>query len=579
MKTTTSIRIDSNVPMQMRDGTLLRGDIFRPSDRKKHPAILTRTPYGKILMAERDYSFIIKFVQAGYAVIFQDVRGRYASGGKYDGADIFLTQEGPDGFDSVEWIANQPWCDGTVGTYGGSYMARLQWMLGQENPPHLKAMAPSISSDTPASQATVWYGVIALIMGVSSASTVGMGIAEKLEAEGKDATRMRQLLNQAVNEPGEVLNYLPLKGIPNFNFPGLKEVWYNRGLKALPPPEDAGKIYWQYEKVTVPCFYQSGWYDFNLRGALANFRNMKERGGSSLSRQSQHLLLGPWSHGIMPYFLGDINFGPVADALGGQIAEHNIAFFDKYLQGKDTEVPAVRYFLMGKNTWRTADDWPLPQTQWRRYFLHSRGRANTSAGDGALDRNEPAGEPPDTFVYDPHFPVPTAGGPWASGNGFVPGPLDQAYIELRNDVLCYTTPELKEDLQVTGPLKLHLFASTSASDTDFTAKIVDVYPDSHGYNMAEGITRVRFRKSVFAPEPVNPGELIEYTIDLIGASQLFRRGHRIRLDIASSNFPAFDRNMNTGNPSGEDKRGIPATQHIFHQSSYSSYIDLPVITE
>jgi putative CocE/NonD family hydrolase len=578
MLNTTSIRIDRNVPMQMRDGTVLRGDIYRPADRKKHPAILTRTPYGKIIMAEHDYSFI-KIVQAGYAVIFQDVRGRYASGGKYDSADAFLTQEGPDGYDSVEWVAGQPWCDGSVGTYGGSYMARLQWMLAKENPPHLKAMAPAISSDTPASQATVWYGVISLIMGVSSAATVGMDIAEKLAAQGKDAAQMRQMLNQAVTEPGEVLNFLPLKDIPHFNFPGLKDVWYNRGLKALPPPEQAGKIYWQYEKVAVPCLYQSGWYDFNLRGALANFRNMKERGGSTLARQNQHLLLGPWSHGVMPAILGDINFGPFADALGAHVAEHNIAFFDKYLRGKDTRLPAVRYFVMGRNTWHTADDWPLPQTQWRRYFLHSRSRANTSAGDGSLDRDEPAGEPPDTFVYDPHSPVPTAGGPWAAGNGFVPGPLDQTHIERRDDVLCYTTPELKEDLQITGPLKLHLFAATSACDTDFTAKIVDVYPDGHSCNVAEGITRVRFRRSVFAPEPVNPGEIIEYTIDLVGASQLFRRGHCIRLDIASSNFPAFDRNMNTGNPTGEDKRGIPATQTIFHQSNYPSYLDLPIITE
>jgi putative CocE/NonD family hydrolase len=579
MPSTTSISIDRNVPMPMRDGTLLRGDIYRPGDRKKHPAILLRTPYGKIIMAERDYSFIIKFIQAGYAVIFQDVRGRYASDGKYDSSDAFLTQEGPDGYDSVEWVAGQTWCDGAVGTYGGSYMARLQWMLGKENPPHLKAMAPSISSDTPASQATIWYGVIALIMGVSSAATVGMGFAEKLETEGKDASRMRQLLNQAVNDPGEVLTFLPLKDIPHFNFPGLKEVWYSRGLKALPPPEDAGKIYWQYEKVNVPCLYQSGWYDFNLRGALANYRNMKERGGSPLARLNQYLLVGPWSHGIMPSSLGDINFGPAADAFGAQAAEHNIAFFDKYLRGKDIELPAVRYFVMGENAWHTSHDWPLPQTQWRRYFLHSHGHANSSAGDGFIDRSEPAGETPDTFVYDPHSPVPTAGGPWASGNGFVPGPLDQTHIERRTDVLCYTTPALKEDLQITGPLKLHFFAATSASDTDFTAKLVDVCPDGHSYNTAEGITRARFRKSVFAPEPVNPGEVIEYNIDLIATSQLFRRGHRIRLDITSSNFPAFDRNMNTGNPTGEDKGGIPATQNIFHQSSYVSYIDLPIITK
>jgi uncharacterized protein len=578
MSSKTSIRIDWNVPMPMCDGTVLRGDIYRLADRKKYPAILMRTPYGKISMAERDYIFM-KIVQSGYAVIFQDVRGRYASGGIYDGSDAFLTQEGPDGYDSVEWVASQPWCDGTVGTYGGSYMARLQWMLAKEKPPHLKAIAPSISSDTPISQATMWYGAISLIMGASSAATVGMDIAEKLSSQGRDVTQMRQMLNQVITEPGEVLNFLPLKDIPHFNFPGLKEVWYNRGLKALPSPEQADKVYWEYEKVTVPCLYQSGWYDFNLRGSLANFRNMKERGGSPTARQSQYLLLGPWSHGSMPAILGDINFGRFADAAGAQVAQHNIAFFDKYLQGKEIKIPAVRYFVMGQNIWRIADDWPLPQTQWQRYFLHSRGRANTLAGDGSLDRDQPAGEPPDTFIYDPHSPAPTAGGPWAAGNGFVPGPLDQTHIERRNDVLCYTTLELKEDLQVTGPLKLHLFASTSACDTDFTAKIVDVYLDGRSFNVAEGITRARFRKSVFMPELVDPGEIIEYTIDLVGVSQIFRRGHRIRLDISSSNFPAFDRNMNTGHSTGEDKSGIAATQNIFHESNYISYVDLPIIRE
>ncbi|HTY82100.1 MAG TPA: CocE/NonD family hydrolase [Dehalococcoidales bacterium] len=574
-----SVRIDRDVPVPVRDGTVLCGDIYRPGDRKKHPALLLRTPYGKIPMAEHDCSLINKFVQAGYAVIYQDVRGRYASAGIYDSADAFLTQEGPDGFDSVEWVAAQPWCDGAVGTFGGSYMARLQWMLGKENPPHLKAMAPSISSDTPASQAPLWYGTIALIMATSSAATVGMGMAEKLESEGKDASRMRKMLNQAINEPMEVLNFLPLKDIPHFDFPGLKEVWYNRGLKALPPPEQAGNIYWQYEKVTVPCLYQSGWYDFNLRGSLANYLNMKKRGGSQLTRRNQYLLIGPWSHGIMPSSLGNINFGPAADALGGHIAEHYIAYFDKYLRGIDSEIPAVRYFIMGENAWHTADGWPLPQTQWRRYFLHSRGRANSSAGNGILTRDEPSDDIPDKFIYDPHSPVLTAGGPWASGNGFVPGPLDQGHNERREGVLCYTTPELKEDLQVTGPLSLHLFAATSARDTDFTAKLVDVCPDGRSYNVAEGIVRARFRKSVFTTELLTPGEVIEYTIDLVGASQLFRRGHRIRLDVTSSNFPAFDRNMNTGNPTGEDKRGLVATQSVFHQAGYASYIDLPVITE
>jgi uncharacterized protein len=573
---TSSIRIDRNVPMETQDGTVLRADIYRPDDKQKRPSILNRTPYNKVLVAERD-SILLNVIQAGYAFVFQDIRGRYASEGNYDGGDTFLRQEGPDGRDAVEWVAGQPWCDGNVGTYGGSYMARVQWLLAKEKVPHLKAMAPSISSNTPAPQATLWYGVIALIMGASSAATVGMDIADKLGKQGKDVSHIQQLLSQVVSNPEEALNYLPLKDMPHFNYPGVKEVWYNRGLQSLPPPETAPDIIWDYEKVAVPCLHQSGWYDFNERGTLENYRSMKEKGGSPLARKAQHLLLGPWMHGQMTSTLGEINFSPLADFQGAGVANYNISFFNKYLRGMDINLPAVRYFVMGRNTWYNAEDWPLPQTIWQRYFLHSQGRANSSDGNGLLSRNEPGNEPFDTFIYDPHSPVRTTGGAWAAGNGFVSGPLDQSHIERRSDVLCYTTPELKEDLEVTGPLVLHLFATTSARDTDFTAKLVDIYPDGHCYNVADGIIRARFRKSVFSPEQLNPGEVYEYTINLVATSQLFRRGHRLRIDVSSSNFPAFDRNMNTGNPIGEDARGIQATQSIFHQRQYPSFIDLPVI--
>jgi putative CocE/NonD family hydrolase len=265
--------------------------------------------------------------------------------------------------------------------------------------------------------------------------------------------------------------------------------------------------------------------------------------------------------------------------LGSQLGEYNLAFFNKYLKGMKVDLPAVRYFVMGRNVWQTADTWPPPQTKWQRFFLHSRGHANSAAGDGLLSRDEPGAELPDIYIYNPHFPVPTTG---CRGHmqlvRFAPSPQEQAQVECRNDVLCYTTPELKKDVEVTGPLMLHLFAATSARDTDFTAKLVDVYPDGRAYNVVcDGITRARYRKSLFTPELVNPGDVNEYVINLEAASQLFRKGHRIRIDVASSSFPEYDRNMNTGNAIGEDARGIPAMQSIYHQTDYASYIDLPVI--
>jgi putative CocE/NonD family hydrolase len=278
--------------------------------------------------------------------------------------------------------------------------------------------------------------------------------------------------------------------------------------------------------------------------------------------------------------LGDINYGELAGSKGSKVNRDQIAFYDKYLLGKDVKIPAVRYFVMGANQWRIADDWPPPQTQWQRFYCHSKGSANTAAGNGLLSRDEPGPEPPDRFIYDPLNPVPSTGGALIgaiAGAGALAGPLEQYHIEKRHDVLCYTTDELKEDIEVSGPLQFHLFAATSARDTDFTAKVVNVYPDGRAYNLAEGLIRARGRKLDDKPELINPGEVNGYVITIGHTCQLFREGHRIRIDVSSSNFPQFDRNMDTGNPIGEDATGIPALQTVYHQTGYASYIDLPVI--
>jgi hypothetical protein len=239
----------------------------------------------------------------------------------------------------------------------------------------------------------------------------------------------------------------------------------------------------------------------------------------------------------------------------------------------------VRYFTMGKNVWQTADAWPPPQMKGQRFFLHSGGHANSAAGDGLLSRDEPKAELCDNYIYNPHFPTMTTGSRGHMQLVRFPGsPQEQSQAERRTDMLCYTSPELKEDVEVTGSLLLHLYAATSARDTDFTAKLVDVYPDGRAYNVVcDGITRAKYRKSLFKPEPVTPGEINEYVVNMEAVSQLFRKGHRIRIDVASSSFPEYDRNMNTGNGVGEDKAGVAALQNIYHQSGYASYIDLPVI--
>ncbi|MBW1710600.1 MAG: CocE/NonD family hydrolase [Deltaproteobacteria bacterium] len=573
----STIRIDQDVPMEMRDGVILRADVYRPDDGEKHPAILMRTPYNKTLAGNNDYLTAFHAASAGYAMVLQDTRGRFASEGEFTA----MMPEGLDGYDTIEWLAAQPWCDGNVGMAGGSYLGRIQWETAMEAPPHLKAIAPSICTAGPLSD-TRLSGVIDLEQSISWYATMTIDMIEKLRKQGKDVSKMRSMVIQALFNIDDVCNYLPLNEIPHFQFEGLSEGFAVRiGDAALANIKSEEDLYWAYEKVKVPCLHSSGWYDLFADSLFKNFLNMREKGGSKEAREGQHVLCGPWAHGGASLaYAGDLHFGPTGSTITALAMERHITFFNKYLKGIEPDprhLPAVRYFVMGRNRWHSADSWPLPQTDWQRYYFHSRGQANSAAGNGLLNRDAPGSEPPDTFLYNPMFPVRTRGGRNLPTGMLVPGPLDQTHIEKRSDVLCYTTPELKEGIEVTGPLTLHLFASTSAKDTDFTAKLIDVHPDGSAYNVAEGCIRTRYRKSLLQPELISPGGIYEYTINMGAAGIVFGRGHRIRIDVSSSNFPRIDRNMNTGNAFGVDTEGVSAIQTIYHNADYSSYIDLPVV--
>ncbi|MFC1533858.1 CocE/NonD family hydrolase [Thermodesulfobacteriota bacterium] len=573
----TSIRMDRNAEMEMRDGTLLRANIYRPDDGGKHPAIFLRS-FDKVRFSRACFLNIFDAMEAGYAFITQDIRGRHDSDGEWKPENTHIV-EGPDGHDSVEWIAGQSWCDGNVGMLGYSHAAGFTWRTAMEKPPHLKAIAPwssGIPGGRGGSEPPDTGGVLSLIQSLAWLLNEAVDVVDRLEREGQDVTEMREALNWAVSNPEKYRNFLPLKDVPFARFERLGQLWRMRlNAKARAGGEGDGP----HEKVVLPCSHLCGWYDGIGWTAIETFRIMQEHEGSQPPLKNQHLTVGPWPHGgQLLHYLGNINFG--AASVGAPVSDQLIAFFDKYLKGKDIKIPAVRYFVMGRDQWQEADTWPLPQTQWQRFYLHSKGNANTSTGNGILSTDEPGSEPPDIFVYDPHRPVPTLGGSIVAapaGFGFTAGPLDQSQNEKRNDLLCYTTPELKEDVEVSGPLEIHVFAATSARDTDFTAMLVDVHPDGRTHNVAGGIKRARGLISAHKPELITPGEVNEYIISLGHSSQLFRRGHRIRVDISSSNFPLYDRNMNTGNPIGEDAVGIPAMQTVFHQSEYASYLDLPVI--
>lgn len=574
---THTIRVDRDVPAEMRDGVILRSDVFRPADDEKHPAIVVRTPYSKAMSRNSDYLTALDGALAGYGVIVQDIRGRFASDGDFSP----MQAETLDGYDTVEWAAAESWCDGNVGMMGGSYLGRNQWHAATEAPPHLKAMAPSICTGGPLSD-TRLSGPIDFEQNISwFASAMALDMLARQEQRGRDVTEAREMVIRALFNFEEVYTHLPVKDIPHFQFEGLSEALISRMSDEVSnyiKSED--ELTWDYDRVTVPCFHSGGWFDIFVNSLFKNFNAMHERGGSELARKGQYLICGPWVHGSsLTAYSGGRHFGPVASGAAAFMKERHLMFFDKYLRGIDSErrMPPVRYFVMGLNRWKHADAWPLPQTDWQRFFLHSKGRANSATGDGSLSRESSNGEPPDVFTYDPRFPVPTVGGNILPSGSLVPGPFDQAGVEKRYDVLCYTTDELREDIEITGPLSLHLFAASSARDTDFTAKLVDVFPDGSAYNVSEGCIRARYRKSILQPAMINPGEIYEYEISLSATSNMFKKGHRIRIDVSSSNFPRIDRNMNTGNPFGEDAEGIAAVQRVFHQADAPSYIDMPVI--
>lgn len=332
-----------------------------------------------------------------------------------------------------------------------------------------------------------------------------------------------------------------------------------------------------FDQINVPVYTMGGWFDIFSQGTLHGYVGMATRGKTERARKGSRMLIGPWGHGSSQKY-GDLDFG-----VGAHVDESAAAlrFFDYWLKGKDDGIgsePPVTLYVMGKNIWRRENEYPLARTQYRKLYFHSGGAANTGNGDGRLSWNAPAGESkPDTYRYDPMNPVPSTGGNNCCGTPTAAGPIDQRRIEGRGDILVYTSEYLDRDIEVTGPVKVVLYASSDCVDTDFVAKLIDVYPDGRSLPMAEGIVRARYRESPAAPKLLEPGKTYEFQIDMVGTSNAFLKGHRIRVDITSSHFPQFDRNPNTGEPFGTTSNTKVATQKIHHTAAHPSHIVLPVI--
>lgn len=565
------IKMLCDLKCPMRDGIELSTDVFLPAEGGPFPIIMVRTPYNKHdeNMVLRDAVYL---AQRGYAVVLQDVRGRYDSPGEW----YPFVHEAQDGHDAVEWAAIQPWSTSKVGMSGGSYMGLTQWQAAQGGSPHLIAMVPRVAP------ANVYHDWVYTGGAFQLAFNLRWG-----------AIRMHTRTNQDqyLWLPEEVhlstlFYHLPLRtsdeaaGRVNrhwkdwIDHPSYDEYW-----RSMQPVAE------HYPQIEVAAYNMAGWFDTFLQGCMNNFMGMTRHAKTEKVRHSQKILVGPWIHDLGEKGTisktGDIDFGPNAlISLRGE----EVRWFDYWLKGIENGIldePRVKVFVMGANRWQEADEWPLPETQYTPYYFHSRGKANSLSGDGVLNTTLPGREPPDQYTYDPEHPVTTIGGSACCTEDHLPiplGPRDQRPNEHRHDVLVYTSPILERDVEVTGPVRVSLYAASSARDTDFTAKLVDVFPSGYAMNVAQGILRARYRDSWEEPPSLlEPGRIYQYTIDLWSTSNCFQKGHRIRVEISSSNFPQFDRNPNTGNPFGQDTVLQKAQQTVYHDSEHPSHIILPVI--
>ncbi|MFI0423462.1 CocE/NonD family hydrolase [Spongiactinospora sp. 9N601] len=568
-----SITVDRMLAVPMRDGAILRADVYRPAG-QRCPALVFRTPYDRTSLGMYG-TFALRAASAGYAVVMQDVRGRGASEGTFT---PFLNER-EDGYDSIDWIAAQPWCDGNVGMFGGSYDGVTQWQAAMSGHPALKAIAPNV---TASSYHHGWvYRGGAFQLSFSLGWTLSLA-AHNAARDPSVPAEVRGALTDAADRLPGTAAVLPLDDHPYLD---AVAPYYREWLRH--PRYDE---YWErldvsraYPGINVAAFNLGGWYDTFLGGTLANFAGMRAQGPAS-ARDRQRLLIGPWPHAglFSGNPVGEWNFGgratgPAIDADGMQLR-----WFDTWLRDGDDGIagePPVLLFTMGADEWRVADSWPLPGTEYQDWHLHSGGRANTLHGDGELRREQPdSGQAPDTFLYNPRDPVPTLGGALCCNPVHTRGGVfDQRPIEARSDVLVYTSEPLTEPLDVTGPVTVVLHAATTAPDTDWTAKLVDVGPCGYARNLADGIIRARYRDSTSEPRLLTPGEVVEYQIDLGATSNVFQPGHRIRLEVSSSNFPHFDRNPNTGELPGTSAEVTSALQSVHHAGPYLSRLILPVV--
>lgn len=538
-----------NVMVAMRDGTELATDLHFPEGGGPHPAVLGRTPYNK---NNPGYKKLVQaWTSRGYVLGIQDVRGRGDSEGEFEP----YVNEGQDGHDFIEWAAAQPWSDGNVATQGASYGGRISWLTALTKPPHLRAMIVTVSPSDPfvewptsenSPMSISWYRLVDRRLMQTTDWVDWMKVYEHLPLQTLD----------------EAAGFISPRWREGMTHTSLDDYWKPLCYQG------------RFAELDLPVLHISGWYDDEQIGTPLNYSGMSRQAASEAARRSQRMLMGPWGHAVNSVQkLGEVDFGAhsLID-LEGHIAD----FLDGVIGRKDTiPAPPVRIFVMGSNEWRDEQEWPLARTAFTDYHLRSGGNANSRFGDGTLSLAPPLPEEPsDAYTYDPARPVPFITEPESAQIG---GPDDYSAIEQRGDVLCYTSEPVTEPTEITGPVRLVLFASSTAVDTDFTAKLVDVHPTGFCQRLCDSVVRARYRNTHERAELMEPGTVYEFQIDMWNTSQVFLPGHRIRLEVSSSAFPKYDRNLNTGEDIGTGTAMVQAENRVWHDPEHPSRLVLPLI--
>jgi putative CocE/NonD family hydrolase len=573
--------LDRGVTATMRDGTVLVADVYRPDDAGKHPVLLMRTPYDATLSFNA-FSALdpIKMALRGYAVVIQDVRGRFASEGDYETYEW----EADDGYDTVEWAARQPWSDGKVGMFGLSYMAQCALLAAARRPPSLHAIAPLETPNNTLGGDRYRGG--AMQLGV-------------LASWAMQAIVPAEIIRRARQDPNLLAEFpAAIDDVDN-----LDELMRRLPLVPWPPiDERAGGISPQFDQtvryefhppiprfyprdVGVPALMFAGWYDVFLQPDLEIYTAIKAEGGTESARQLSRIVVGPWTHGTPSSTVGELEMGfrssPMLLDLREDITRLHQRWFDQRLRGKPTGIddePPVRLFVMGINRWRDEDEWPLRRAQPQAWHLHAgAGSGDAIRAGGGLSLAPPEASGPSTFCLDPDDPVPTRGGNLLMTGKYLRGPVDQLRTEMRPDVMLFTSEALARPMEVTGRVTLVAWVASETPDADVVARLCDVHPDGCSYNVVDGILRLRFREGLDRERLMTPGEVYRVEVDLWSTAHVFLAGHRLRLHVCASDFPRYDRNPGTGQTSADVDRVLPQRNRLFHEPSRPSHLVLPVV--